>query len=88
MTRSKEDPRASVAQSLFSLYLNTQDGDLFARPEDLAYARSVVLGAMATNHRKYWQALQNTLADASPFVANTPSAVNSADPYAKSFSPP
>ncbi|KAF1785886.1 hypothetical protein GQ600_21429 [Phytophthora cactorum] len=45
------------------LYLDINDVGCQLRPEDVAYAQDIVLGAMAMKLRLYWQSFQNMLID-------------------------
>lgn len=66
LTRSDADPlNACVARSLLKLDMDTDGAGCRIRPEDMVYARDVVLGAMAAKLRKFWQCVQNMLLDAS-----------------------
>ncbi|KAK1929530.1 hypothetical protein P3T76_014928 [Phytophthora citrophthora] len=58
---SDEDSQASISRSLLKLYLDVHDTDCDLRPEDIAYAQDIVLGAMAMKIRLYWQSFQNMM---------------------------
>ncbi|KAL4165569.1 hypothetical protein KRP22_014279 [Phytophthora ramorum] len=61
LTRSTDNPNQAVSRSLLKLYLDSSDATLALRPEDVAYAQDIVLGAMAMKLRIYWQSFQNMI---------------------------
>ncbi|KAL3670966.1 hypothetical protein V7S43_004151 [Phytophthora oleae] len=62
---SEDSPQACISRSFLKLYLDVHDADYALRPEDIAYAQDIVLGAMATKIRVYWQSLQNMMIEGS-----------------------
>ncbi|KAG7389674.1 hypothetical protein PHYPSEUDO_009835 [Phytophthora pseudosyringae] len=67
---SRTNPEQTVSRSYLKLYLDTKDGDRELRPEDVAYAQDIVLGAMAMKLRLYWQSFQNMMIEGASRTPN------------------
>ncbi|ETI41225.1 hypothetical protein L915_13203 [Phytophthora nicotianae] len=61
LSPSTTKPDQTTCRSFLKLYLDTNDIDYQLRPEDVAYAQDIVLGAMTMKLRLYWQSFQNML---------------------------
>ncbi|KAG6572597.1 uncharacterized protein IUM83_17663 [Phytophthora cinnamomi] len=59
LTPSTADPKQTLSRSYLKLYLDSNDAIVPLRPEDIAYAQDIVLGAMAMKIRMFWQSFQN-----------------------------
>ncbi|RLN47541.1 hypothetical protein BBJ28_00002930 [Nothophytophthora sp. Chile5] len=69
VTRSETDPlHASVVRVCEQIYMDCQEG-FTARPEDLAYAQSVVLRNLSWKLKEHSQQLQDMLVDESERIA-------------------
>lgn len=64
---SEENPQTSVSRSFLKLYLDPHDVNCDLRPEDIAYAQDIVLGAMAMKIRLFWQSFQNMMIDGATY---------------------
>ncbi|KAG2822503.1 hypothetical protein PC118_g8778 [Phytophthora cactorum] len=63
LSTSTANPDQTLCRSFLKLYLDINDVGCQLRPEDVAYAQDIVLGAMAMKLRLYWQSFQNMLID-------------------------
>ncbi|KAJ8558606.1 hypothetical protein ON010_g8844 [Phytophthora cinnamomi] len=59
LTPSTTDPKQTLSRSYLKMYLDSNDATVAVRPEDIAYAQDIVLGAIAMKYRMYWQSFQS-----------------------------